>query len=251
MGRRDAALLELQPYIERARRFSGWSFGDVRQTPLGPGPPWDYEAVARGYARDAASALDLGTGGGEVLSRIAAGSTARVVATEEWDVNASVARDRLTPLGVGVVRADSLRLPFGDASFDLVLDRHEALEPAEVVRVLRPAGRVVTQQVGRRDWQELRAFFPRMTSWPDHFTMYQQGFRAAGLSVRGQEHQRRMAYATLGDVVFMLLVAPWDISGFDPVAEIDALLALQDAHGAEHGIALTEHRYLIQASKPG
>ncbi len=48
----------------------------------------------------------------------------------------------------------------------------------------------------------------------------------------------------------MLLTAPWTIPGFDPENEIDALLALEDAHGSDDGIVLTEGYYLIQGQKP-
>jgi SAM-dependent methyltransferase len=192
--------------------------------------PWDYEAIAREHAAVARSVVDLGTGGGERLASIVAGMGARAVATEEWHVNAPVAR--LQPLGIDVIRADALRLPFVDLAFDLVLDRHEALDPVEVARVLAPQGTVITQQVGHDHGLELRRLFPRKTTFDDHLNSYQRGFRAAKLVVdEARWHEERVAFATLGDVAFMLLTAPWFISGFDPEAEIDQLLALEDTLG--------------------
>jgi len=246
---RAQAIDALQPYIERARGFSGWTFDDVAVRHLGPALPWDYERIAREYALRAASIVDLGTGGGERLAGIAAGAPGRVVATEEWVVNAPVARGRLAPLGVEVVRADSLRLPFADVAFDLVLDRHEALEPAEVARVLRPGGFVVTQQCGPHDWPELSRYLPT-TVFPDHFRAYQEGFRAAGLVVEDARwHEERIAFATLGDLVYMLLLEPWSLPAFDPAAQIDALMTLEEELGTEDGIVVTEIRYLIRAHK--
>jgi SAM-dependent methyltransferase len=245
--RRRRALDELRPHIERARQFSGWEFGALRVRPLAPEPPWDYEAIARERAAQAERALDMGTGGGEVLSRIAADLPVRFVATEQWQINAPIARARLAPLGIDLVRCDSLRLPFRDATFDLVLSRHEALDPAEVVRVLRPGGRVVTQQVSRKQLYELRRFFPRMTDFGDHYGTYTRAFEGARLTVHAREHDWKVAYATLGDLVFLLMVTPWSIPGFDPEREIDTLLAVEDAYGSEEGIVLTEHRYLITA----
>jgi SAM-dependent methyltransferase len=163
-------------------------------------------------------------------------------------VNAPIARDRLAPLGGQVVRANNLRLPFRDASFDLVLNRHEELDPPDVVRVLRPGGAVITQQVARENWQEINQFFPRRTRWPDHFNDYQRGFRDAGMRVEGRVHAWRTAYAALGEVAFVLLVAPWEVPGFDPVAEIGALLALEDELRTPDGIVLTESRDLIIAT---
>ena len=135
---------ELNRYVDAARGLEGWEL-EFEPEPLAPAPPWDYEVRARNLAAEAGSVLDLGTGGGEVLSRVLSQSRARAVATECWHVNAPVAARRLGRRA-DVVRASSLELPFAPASFDLVLSRHEELAPAEVGRVLSPAGRLLTQQ---------------------------------------------------------------------------------------------------------
>jgi SAM-dependent methyltransferase len=238
MDRRSRALQHHQPYIQRARSFSGWNLDDVDVRPFEPGPPWDYEAIARAHARRARTLLDLGTG-----------LPARVIATELWEVSAPVAQRRLAPLGTHVVRCSSLQLPFRDASFDLVLDRHEELDPAEVARVLRSGGWLVTQQVGYDDWAELWPFFPSLRNFGDHFRGYTDGLRAAGMAVTATKHYRKVAFRTLGDVVYMLLLSPWWFPAFDPEREIDTLLALEDALRTDDGIVLTESRYLVTAEK--
>lgn len=251
MPDRDAAIAELAPYIERAGAFSGWNFDDlaVRDLPPGP-PPWDYTAIAREHAQSAAAVLDLGTGGGEVYARIIDGLPARCVASEEWVVNAPVAARRLVPLGGAVVHANSLRPPFADASFDVVLNRHEEFEPAEVDRLLRPGGTFITQQVADKHWQELASFFPRRTVWPDHFAVYAGWFHGAGYDVETRTHEWPLAYAGIGEIAFMLMIAPWEVPDFDPIRDVDALLALEAAHRTDEGIVLTSDRYLILARKP-
>jgi SAM-dependent methyltransferase len=249
--RRARALTLIEPFIQRARTFSGWSFDElaVRDLPPGP-PPWDYVALARERLGDARAVLDCGTGGGEVFSRVIAGIEAFAVASEEWVVNAPVARDRLGPLGVRVVRADSLRLPFAAESFDLVLSRHEAIEPAEVDRVLRPGGTFITQQVGRRDWQELDPHIRPRTQFPHHYLVYQEALRAAGYRIEACEHEWPAAYPSIGEVAYMLTISPWEFPEFDPVRDVESLLAVEDACGTAEGIVLTAHRYLIVAEKP-
>ena len=249
MNRREQALQSLQPYSEQARNFSGWSFAGVKLTPFEPWL-WNYEALARGHAQSARSVLDIGTGGGERLAEIVAGLPARVTATEPWHVNAPVAYRRLAQLGVSVVHTDSLRLPFRDAMFDLVLNRHEELEPSEVARVMSPGGHWVTQQVGHDNWPELLRYFPHRTRYEDHFPRYTAELQAAGMTVEGIQHSRKVVYGSLGDLVFNLLVTPWEIPDFDPVQEIDGQLQLEDECGAPEGIVLTEARYLIAAEKP-
>jgi len=243
----------LRPYVERAARFSGWAFRGVAVTPFGAGPPWDYERRATHLLRTARTVLDLGTGGGEAFGDLCRGFGGRAVASEEWEVNAPVAARRLGALGVDVVRCRSLRLPFRDASFELVLDRHEDLDPSEVARVLAPGGRVLTQQVGRSDWTELRRFFPRMRDFGSLLEEYQKGFREAGLVItEAATHDRPVAYQTLEDLVFMLCVAPWSIPGFSPLdRDLDGLLELESALLTKDGIVLTESRFLVEAEKPG
>lgn len=249
--RHREALERLRPFVQRARAFSGWEFPDLHVKHLGPEMPWDYEEIVRIRAPGRRRALDMGTGGGEVLSRLRDGLPTRVVATEEWVVNAPVAYDRLAPLGVDVVRCRSLQLPFPDGTFDLVLNRHEELDPPEVGRVLQPGGCVVTQQVGRGDWQELRTHFPRMTDFGDLRAEYSRGFEAAGLTItRSVAHEHKVAFATLGDLAFMLTLTPWAIPEFDVERGIDALLALETDLKTDDGLVLTESRFLLVAEKP-
>lgn len=245
------AVARIRPYVEKARRFSGWSFADIETVPIGPGLPSDYEKRARDLLRNVRSVVDMGTGGGELFERLLRGYRGRAFATESWTRNVQVAVDRLWPTGCAVVKADSLRLPFRDASFELVLDRHEELDPPEVARILKDGGRVLTQQVGRRNWDELRAFFPRMRDFGPLFDVYRRGFEEARLSItQAEEHEMRIAYRGLGDVVFMLCVSPWDIPRFAPLeADLDALLDMEESLHTEDGIVLTESRFVIEAQK--
>jgi SAM-dependent methyltransferase len=250
--RRKETIAELRPYVERARTFSGWSLADIKVTHLEPQPPWDYEGIVRERLAGASSVLDLGTGGAELFARVVEGFAGRIVATEEWHVNAPIARDALSPLGGSLVRAAVERaIPFREAAFDLIIDRHEAIDPAEVARVLAPGGTFITQQIGGDEWRELSPHFPNRARWPDHYSIYQDGLRAAGLELTAQHHSWRIAYETLGDIVFMLLVSPWEIPGFDPLRDLDNLLSLEDACRTDRGLEMTWSRYLITAHKPG
>src|SRR6185437_12474628 len=192
-------IARLQPFVERARDFSGWDLGFIEVRLLDPGPPWDYEALAAGRVRHARQGVDFGTGGGEVLQRILGhvqGRDGSFLATEQWVVNAPVARDRLRALGVPVLRCDSERPPLRGAAFDLVLSRHEAIDPTEVDRVLAPGGTFLTQQVTPDVWPELRPFSPRATVFPDHYRGYAAWFEAHGYAVTLRRHDYRVTWAS-------------------------------------------------------
>ena len=54
-------------------------------------------------------------------------------------------------------------LPFRAEVFDVILNRHEALDPIEVRRILKPRGRFLTEQVGSDQGASLR----RLLGLPD------------------------------------------------------------------------------------
>ena len=259
---RRATLDRLKPYVERARSFAGWDFSGMNvPQPLEPGPPWDYAALVREYAKGTGSVIDLGTGGGEFVATIRDHLPPRTVATEEWHVNAPIAHRRLALLNVELVWCRSRRLPFQDETFDLVFDKHEELDPWEVARVLRPGGKALTQQVGPNNWVELQRFFgaatpgnrgdSRVADFGDIRGDYALGFAEAGLVVtRNEEHDYRVVYEGLGLLVFMLLVTPWTIPDFDVERDIEALLALEAECSTEDGLVMTWSRFLLVAEKP-
>ena len=106
-------------------------------------PPWAYARMLRDRMAalekvPGAAALDLQTGGGEVLATIPA-APPTLIATESWPPNLELARRSLAALGARVVyMADELdELPFGDASFDLVVSRHPFDDIGAIVAFLR------------------------------------------------------------------------------------------------------------------
>jgi hypothetical protein len=83
--------------------FEGWDFSFVEGRMVEDALPWDYVAEVRRRMACVKSMLDLGTGGGEVLSQLAP-LPALTVATEAYAPNALVAARRLSPLGAHVER---------------------------------------------------------------------------------------------------------------------------------------------------
>lgn len=248
--RHQEIIARLRPYVERAKRLKGFQL-EVEPIRLGPPPPWNYEARARELLAGARSVLDIGTGGGEVFSEILEAHEVFAVATEPWPPNVPIAAQRLRPFGAHVVQANSLALPFASKTFDLVLNRHEELDPAEVARVLAPGGHVLTQQVHPDNWKELRAFFPRMSDFGPHFQLYQNGLREGGLVIRHAEmHETLAAFRNLGEIAYMLTALPWEVPDFDVERDIEALVAMEKALRHPEGIVLTDGRYIIEAYKP-
>lgn len=241
----DPLLQRLTGFAEAALDLQGWQL-DYEPEPLVPGPPWDYEALAGELCAQAGSVLDLGTGGGEVLSRVLSASTCRAVATEGWVVNAPVAARRLGRRAA-VVRASSLSLPVLDGTFDVVLSRHEEISPAQVRRVLAPGGCLLTQQMVPDLWHELRAVFPDMARFPDHCADYRREFVEAGLTVEdARQFRRPVRFREVGHLVYHLAAAPWTIPGFSVASHLDGLARLDRQARSQGGVVLTEGFYLLR-----
>jgi SAM-dependent methyltransferase len=240
---------------EERAPFAGWDFSHISGRLIEQSPPWSYEELARELMRGAGSLLDLGTGGGEVLSRLRDAFPRRIAATEAYAPNVDVARARLSPLGVDVVpyQATETRapLPFADTSFDLILSRHEAFEPVEIARVLTPGGVFLTQQVDGRSLAELLRLFDASPQWP-HVTLepLSGGLRTAGLVIEdGREWWGRMVVRDVGALVYFLAVVPWEVPGFTVAKFERVLVDLHRRIERDGTIEFPMGRFLIRARK--
>ena len=122
---------------------SGWDFSwlDGRATEERPG--WGYARLLATTLAQVDSALDLQTGGGEVLDA-APQLPARMAVTEGWPPKARAARERLEPRGVQVAEIGvEGPLPWPDDRFALVSSRHPVSTPWPSMRTgpsIRPCG---------------------------------------------------------------------------------------------------------------
>ncbi len=235
--------------------IAGWDFSYIanrwrhRTT-----PPWDYDRRVKEAIAGSRSMLDIGTGGGERLASYAP-LPPDMWATEAYPPNVSIARARLGPLGVTVVQIASKRsLPFEANRFDTVINRHEAFWATELFRVLKPGGRLITQQVGNRHFLGLnerllgrKIEMPALTS-RDRSVQYLQD---AGLVVlETAETFTETAFLDVGAIVFYLRMVPWQAPEFD-IDRSPAALGSIHNHIQEHGELLVHgHSYFIEAQKP-
>ncbi len=199
--------------------FLGWGFGYITETRRMVEAPlkWNYHNVVLPWMREAQAVLDLGTGGGEIYARFAPlPSTAH--ATEQYPPNVSIARDRLEPLGVKVVQiseryANNEVLSFDDSSFDLIIDRHESYHPPELMRILRPQGVFITQQVG----QGLYALVKTLTGIQKPVTNWNLKTLVSGLEsadfeiIQAAEDVQHTRFYDIGAIAYYLKAIPWII----------------------------------------
>ncbi|MEU8658229.1 class I SAM-dependent methyltransferase [Actinoplanes philippinensis] len=229
----------------------GWGFSWLDGRATEERPPWGYARLLADRLATARSALDLDTGGGEVIAGMPS-LPPRMAVTEGWAPNADRARRLLGPRGVTVVdTGPGARLPFADASFDLVSSRHPVRPDfAEIARVLAPGGAYLAQHVGPGSAYELIEWFlgPWSRAARDPEREVAEA-RAAGLDVVDLRTARcRMEFFDVGAVVWILRKCVWWVPDFDVDRYREPLRRL-DAHIREHGSFVAHStRTLIEAT---
>jgi hypothetical protein len=233
---------------------SGWKFDWLDGRATEERPPWGYSRLIASRLPHVASALDIDTGGGEIIAEMPH-LPSRMVVTEGWPPNVERARGLLSPRGVEVVPVEHGRpLPFPDASFELVTSRHP-VDPdwCEIARVLADDGTYLAQHVGPASAFELIEWFlgrlprKRLGRDPDREAA---AAGAAGLQIVDLRTACcRMEFFDIGAVVYILRKCVWWVPDFTVERYRDNLKRL-DAHIRKHG-AFVAHstRTLIEARR--
>ncbi|NMK47217.1 class I SAM-dependent methyltransferase [Achromobacter sp. Bel] len=238
----------------KAADVSGWGFDWLSRRASEERPSWGYARLLAQRLASVESALDLDTGGGEVLAE-AERFPPRMVATEAWLPNVQKARERLGARGVQVVEvASDAALPFADASFALVTSRHPVLPHwGEIHRVLEPGGHYFGQHVGPASAFELIEHFlgplPRERRQRDP-QEEAAAAQAAGLTVTDLRTARcRMVFHDVGAVVWILRKCVWWVPDFSVEKYRDALQALDRQMREGRPFVAHSTRHLIEARR--
>ncbi len=245
--------------IEEAEQepFVGWDFSYITQTQRESTEPlkWSYASRVIPIMRQTKSMLDMGTGGGEFLSRLQP-FPEETSATETHEQNAQIARNKLQPFGIEVYQVEpDKQLPFQDGKFNLVINRHEFFNAVEVMRILKNNGLFITQQVGGINDMELNKYLgmniPRkQKDWTLNNAVKQ--IKDAGFEVI--EHLEDFPicrFYDVGAVVYHLKAVPWQFPDFSIKKHRDNLADIHNDIQSKGYIEVTNHRFLITARKKG
>jgi SAM-dependent methyltransferase len=233
----------------------GWDFSWLDGRATEERPTWGYQRIMSERLAVAEAALDVQTGGGEVLGG-APVLPPVMAATESWPPNAAVATRALRPRGVVVVAApDEPPLPFADGAFDLVVSRHPVtVWWDEVARVLEPGGTYLSQQVGPASMFRLVEHFlgplPAEASPARHPDDARAAAEAAGLEVVDLRSETlRTEFFDVGAVVYYLRKVVWMVPGFTAEAYADRLRALHEEIEREGSYVAHSTRFLVDARR--
>jgi SAM-dependent methyltransferase len=242
--------------VDEAARadVSGWAFEWLDGRATEERPPWGYSRLLAAGLASVRSALDIDTGGGEIIAEVPR-LPPRMAVTECWRPNVERARRLLAPRDVEVVFVEQGHpLPFPGASFELVSSRHPVTPDwREIARVLTGNGTYLAQHVGPASAFELIEWFrgplthERLSRVPEREAA---AARSAGLRIVDLQTARcRMEFFDIGAVVYILRKCVWWIPDFTIERYEEALRRLH-AHIRQHG-AFVAHstRTLIQARR--
>lgn len=240
---------------ERIAHIHGWDFShlDERYTEEAD-LPWNYRSTILRHLTPGMKLLDIDTGGGEFLLSLGH-PCANVSATEAYPPNVELCKQTLLPMGIDFRAADGGHvLPFADAQFDIVLNRHGDFHAQEIYRVLKPGGLFITQQVGAENDRELvELLLPHITKLPfpeQYLHIASKKLTDAGFEIsEAQECFRPIKFFDVGALVWFAHIIEWEFPGFSVAKCADRLLNAQrllDVNGCIEG---NIHRFFLVARK--
>ena len=252
----DVGALRATWRAEEKVPFAGWDFSYLQSRMKINGPPWSYTEMAMQAMATVRSAVDLETGGGEVLLSMRSRWPERLAATEGYRPNYELAAQRLTPHGVAVHFVNNHawdRLPFDDGSFDLVLNRHATLQVPEISRIVAPGGTFLTRQVDGRWCHDLEAVFGAKPQWPDNVlsSVSRRIAEETPLTVVVSEKwEGTISFTDVGAVVYYLKAVPWLVPGFTVANCMDELLELHQRLLAGGALQFSAGNFYLHATRP-
>ncbi len=238
-----------------AAPVDGWDFSWLDGRATEQRPSWGYQRQMSQRLATASAALDIDTGGGEVLAG-AEKFPPTMAAVESWPPNAALATKLLHPLGVVVVTiGDEPALPFADEAFDLVISRLPvSVRWNEIARVLRPGGTYFAQQIGPATMSELVEYFvgPQPEKWAElHPDIQSAQAHSAGLQVVDLRMERlRAEFFDIGAVIYFLRKVIWTVPDFTVDRYRERLRDLHERIARDGPFVASACRVLVEARKP-
>lgn len=233
----------------------GWGFGWLEGRATEERPDWGYARLFAHAVAGADVAIDLDTGGGEVLGECPHLAREQHV-TESWPPNAEHARQRLGPREVIVHEtAPGAPLPLEDGAADLVTSRHPvAPDWPEIARVLAPGGQYLAQHVGPESAFELieavHGPTPEAQRRGRHPDDEVAAAEASGLEILERREARlRMEFFDVGAIVWILRKCPWWVPGFSVDTHREQLLEVDRIIRRDGAFVAHSTRHLLRARR--
>jgi len=234
---------DLSELVTRVQPRRGWDFSRMSATrhPV----PWEYTQVVRQYLTPNCRVLDIGTGGGEELVKLAT-HFGEAVGIDVDPEMVEVASSNAVDMANLRFHVSTDRLEAVEGQFDVILDRHAPFDLGAVRRHLVTGGYFVTQQVGERNMGNVRAALGRPPAEPP---ISAEGATRGGLTVVAfAEYDVEYVVHDIESLAFWLTALDYrhaDISGAEAMSSVDTFNRILLGMAEERGFVTNEHRYLL------
>lgn len=250
----EAELINAWKQEQSIAHIHGWDFSHLagrytEETDL----PWDYQRIILEDLTPDMKLLDVDTGGGEFLLSLHH-PYANTSAAESYPPNVQLCKETLLPLGIDFRAGDGQDvLPFADASFDRIINRHGDFNVEDIRRMLKRGGRFITEQVGAENDRELVELLLGETALPfpeQYLEIARRKFCDAGFSILdAQECWRPIKFYDVGALVWFARIIEWEFPDFSVERCQERLLHAQQLLERNGCIEGRIHRFMLVCEK--
>ncbi|MFC4323114.1 class I SAM-dependent methyltransferase [Litchfieldia salsa] len=244
--------LDYKKFYDRVGASNGWNFSHLRYE--SEGVEWDFFDEVSKRCKSSDLLLDIGTGGGEKIIKIASSllfsigidlSTTMISKAQSNKKNADVSNVRF-------FKMDSDKLQFPPGFFDVISCCHAPFSSTELARVLGDGGTFLTQQVSEGDKLNLKEAFGRGQSFEISDGALKEKYRreleAAGFSIiQIVDYDAPEYYQRPEDLIFLLKHTPIIPDFGNEERDFDILNNFIEENRSEKGIYTNSKRFMIIA----
>lgn len=238
---------------EEQATFKGWDFSYLENRWDDEELPWNYEEILKKYLIPDYKLLDMGTGGGEFLLSLNHPYNNTSV-TEMWTPNVELCKQKLEPLGIEVKQVfNDSQLPFEDNTFDIIINRHASFDINEVMRILKPNGIFITQQVGGKNNEILsktliKGFTPLYAdnTLDNNLKNLENNLFEILYS---NEYFPSLRFKDIGAIIYFAKIIEWEFPNFSVDDCFEELCKLNEDINVKGYVESIEHRYIIVSRK--
>ncbi|MEI4803857.1 class I SAM-dependent methyltransferase [Bacillus sp. FJAT-51639] len=246
--------LDYKNFYDTVGRLNGWDFSKLKY--VTEGATWDFYEEVIGRCKPSDVLLDIGTGGGENILRIASAALF-MIGIDNASGMLETAQSNLEKARVSNVRfckMESEDLLFPHSFFDIVSTCHAPFTAAEVARVIKKNGIFLTQQVSEHDKLNLKEAFGRGQCLGEKDgTLKEKYVRELGQAgfadVQVLEYDATDYYQTPEDLIFLLKHTPIIPIFGETKEDFDILKKFIATNNTEKGIRTNSKRFMIIANK--
>lgn len=245
-------LINYENFYNKVGKENGWDFSMLKV--FAEGVQWDFYEEVRSKSQTSDVLLDIGTGGGENLLKIAPyfllliGIDLSHEMVERAQSNLNKTRES----NVRLFQMSSEDIQFPKEFFDVITCRHAPFSAREVAKVLKAGGFFLTQQVGEGDKFNLKNAFnvPLKSNDGTLKEKYMKELMEAGfMNIQSYDYNAIEYYQSPEDLIFLLKHTPIIPNFGANKQDFETLKHFIKDNQTKKGIQTNSQRFLIVAKK--